>query len=378
MAHDVFISHSSLDRTFATAACSRLEQAGIRCWIAPRDVPPGSDWATSIVKAIQDCRIMVLIFTGNANAPGPVWKEIERASHHLKVILPFRIENVSPKDALEFHLSSVHWLDAITPPLEQHFDALIQEVRRLLGSASGTPQQGPRTLPSVQTDRALEEFPLGETRTGTISTKGGKEFFGLLVESGDVIFAQLTDCGVVAMRPLTWNPTIEIRDPKGAMVLAQSEAIRCWVRSAQLMLSGEYSIAFGDSGRYESTGGSFSAFAQRVNRPARAKTIRRGDSLRGFINRCGEVNTYVFEVKAGDRIALQVAQHTQQGIGPHVEVYDPRGDLFEVAEKYDITGVGMADPVLIETGIEGSGLYTVLVSAYGRGRTGGYRISLNL
>lgn len=86
MPHDVFISYSSLDKAIADAACSRLEQAGIRCWIAPRDVLPGSDWATAIVKAIEQCRVVVLIFTDHVNAPGPVWKEIERAAHHLKAM----------------------------------------------------------------------------------------------------------------------------------------------------------------------------------------------------------------------------------------------------------------------------------------------------
>src|ERR1017187_4892435 len=195
MQHDVFISHSSLDKAIAVTVCLRLEQAGIHCWIAPRDVLPGSDWASSIVKAIQDSRVVVLVFTENANLPGPVWKEIERASHHLKAILPFRVEDVTPKDALEFHLSSVHWLDAITPPLEQHLEALVQEVRRLLGISSGIPQLGPRNLPPVQTDESMDQYRLGQTTTGRISTKGGKVFFGLRAEPGDVFFAQLVDCG---------------------------------------------------------------------------------------------------------------------------------------------------------------------------------------
>jgi len=379
MSHDVFISYSSLDRTFAVAACSRLELAGIRCWMAPRDVQPGTDWAASIVKAIQDCRVMLLIFTENANTPGPIWKEIERASHYLKAILPFRVADVTPKEALEFHLSSVHWLDAVTPPLEQHFEALIQEVRRLLGSSYVIPQQEPRNLPLVHPEKTMEAFPLGEARSGHISTRGGKVFFSLPAEPGDLFFAQLVDCGAVAMQPITWEPTIEIRDPNGALILAENQLLRCRIRSERLSLGGLFSIAFGDSGQFEQfRSGSFSAFVQRVNRPVRTKTIHAGDKVRGFINRSGDVNTYTFEAKAGNRLSLQVSQHTEQGIGPHVEVYDPQGELFEVAEKFDRTGIGIAEPVQIDTYAEHSGLYTVLVSDYFRDKTGGYRISLNL
>ena len=56
MAHDVFISHSHADKPAADAACAALEAKGIRCWIAPRDINPGQDWAASIVEAIRGAR----------------------------------------------------------------------------------------------------------------------------------------------------------------------------------------------------------------------------------------------------------------------------------------------------------------------------------
>jgi hypothetical protein len=50
MAHDVFLSYAAQDKPTADAVCARLEQQGIRCWIAPRDILPGRDWRTSIVE----------------------------------------------------------------------------------------------------------------------------------------------------------------------------------------------------------------------------------------------------------------------------------------------------------------------------------------
>jgi len=40
MAHDVFISYSSKDKTVANAVCATVENRKVRCWIAPRDIPP--------------------------------------------------------------------------------------------------------------------------------------------------------------------------------------------------------------------------------------------------------------------------------------------------------------------------------------------------
>lgn len=42
MAHDVFLSYATPDKTVADMACAVLERAGLRVWIAPRDVPAGA------------------------------------------------------------------------------------------------------------------------------------------------------------------------------------------------------------------------------------------------------------------------------------------------------------------------------------------------
>jgi hypothetical protein len=132
MAHDVFISHSEIDKTIADAVCATLEADGIRCWIAPRDVMPGREWSKCIIEAIKQARIMVLVFTANANDSAPVRKEVERAVNHDVVILPFRVENVIPDESLEFFIGNVHWLDALTPPLEAHFRSLAKTIKVLL------------------------------------------------------------------------------------------------------------------------------------------------------------------------------------------------------------------------------------------------------
>ena len=51
MAHDVFVSYPTIDKKTADAVVHSLETAGIRCWIAPRDIAPGTEFATGIVAA---------------------------------------------------------------------------------------------------------------------------------------------------------------------------------------------------------------------------------------------------------------------------------------------------------------------------------------
>ena len=133
MAHDVFICHSAKDKTTADAVCAMLEATGVRCWIAPRDVMPGMEWSECIIEAIEECRIMVLVFTAHANESPQIRREIERAVNHGVAILPLRMEDILPGRALEYFIGNVHWLDALTPPLESHLKNLAGTVKVLLG-----------------------------------------------------------------------------------------------------------------------------------------------------------------------------------------------------------------------------------------------------
>jgi len=132
MGHDVFISHSAKNKIAGDAVCATLESEGVRCWIAPRDVTPGMEWGECILDAIERAQVMVLVFSSDANASPQIRREVERAVNHGVAILPLRIEDVLPTKALEYFIGSVHWLDALTPPLEAHLKNLAGTVKLLL------------------------------------------------------------------------------------------------------------------------------------------------------------------------------------------------------------------------------------------------------
>ena len=134
MAHDVFVSHSVKDKAVADAIVARLEAASVTCWIAPRDVVPGADWGESIIDAIESSRIMILIFSRNADASPQIKREVERAVNKSVYIIPFRVDDIPPTKSLEYFISTSQWMDAFSPPLEQHLDNLTKTVRAVLKS----------------------------------------------------------------------------------------------------------------------------------------------------------------------------------------------------------------------------------------------------
>jgi TIR domain-containing protein len=141
MAHDVFISHSTRDKAVSDAICAALENDGLRCWVAPRDVQPGRSFAGEITRAIQQSKAMVLVFSANSNNSEQVLREVQLAvTAHLHII-QFRIEDVGLNDDLRYYLSTPHWLDALTPPLEKHLGSLTIAVRKLLNPAENEPSE---------------------------------------------------------------------------------------------------------------------------------------------------------------------------------------------------------------------------------------------
>lgn len=136
MAHDVFISHSAQNREVADAVCAALEKAGIKCWVAPRDVRPGRTFPGEITRAIQKSKVMLLIFSSHSNNSEQVLREVQLATDSRLAIVRFRIEDVALTDDLRYFLSSPHFLDALTPPLSNHIARLEVAIKELLSSST--------------------------------------------------------------------------------------------------------------------------------------------------------------------------------------------------------------------------------------------------
>jgi hypothetical protein len=132
MAHDVFISYAEEDKSAADTACTTLESEGISCWIAPRDIRPGAKWEQAIMDAISASRVMVLVFSEDANRSDHVQREVGSAFENGITVIPFRLSNTKPTGVLAYYLRPVQWLDAFTQPLESHFKSLAVQVGDLL------------------------------------------------------------------------------------------------------------------------------------------------------------------------------------------------------------------------------------------------------
>ncbi|MEN3371251.1 MAG: hypothetical protein V7609_3394 [Verrucomicrobiota bacterium] len=132
MARDVFISHSAQDKKIAETICAALEASEIRCWVAPRDVRPGKSFPGEITRAIQQSKVMLLIFSKHSNSSEQVLREVQLAVDCHLPIVRLRIEDITLSDDLRYYLSTPQYLDALTTPLSKHIPRLEAAIRELL------------------------------------------------------------------------------------------------------------------------------------------------------------------------------------------------------------------------------------------------------
>lgn len=166
MTYSVFVSYSSKDRDKAEAVCQRLEGDGFSCWIAPRDIRPGSDWGESILNAIDSSEVMVLLLSHNANISSHVKREVERAVNKGLEIIPLRVQEVQPAKSLEYFISTSQWLDAYTSPFEKNLDRLIEVIRAI--EQQGSKYHASPNRLTHATDVAKPLHPIGPKRLGVM------------------------------------------------------------------------------------------------------------------------------------------------------------------------------------------------------------------
>ena len=130
--HDIFISYSHKDAHIADAICHKFEEAGIRCWYAPRNIKPGDEWADAIIKALEQCKAMVLVFTEASNLSTQVRREVDSAVSFGKTIIPFKCTNTEPTGSMRYYLSTLHWMDALTAPMDASIEHLLKFTKGVL------------------------------------------------------------------------------------------------------------------------------------------------------------------------------------------------------------------------------------------------------
>jgi hypothetical protein len=104
----LFVSYSHKDRGRVEPIVSVIEEMGRRVWMDREDITGQAGWAGQIVRAIRECRAVVLMASPNSYSSDQVVRELYLAMNHKKTIVPIEIEPAEMPDELQYILAPFH------------------------------------------------------------------------------------------------------------------------------------------------------------------------------------------------------------------------------------------------------------------------------
>jgi hypothetical protein len=185
MKHDVFIIHAHQDKSIADAICGKLESAGLKCWIPTPETSAGEDRAEATRNAIGSSRVIVLVLSENANTAAHIGREITHAFYARRIIITFRLGETLPRRGFLFYLGNVPWVNAVSPPAEEHLEALTARIKGLM---HGSVVAGNTLSPPRKTTSTLSFFNswAGDLRASHYRTLGILKWVGIATLFGAV------------------------------------------------------------------------------------------------------------------------------------------------------------------------------------------------
>ncbi|MDE6608914.1 MAG: toll/interleukin-1 receptor domain-containing protein [Lachnospiraceae bacterium] len=165
----IFISHSSADADTAQKICELLERNDIPCFIAPRDIRSGMEYAEELINGIDRSSAILLLMSENANTSPHVLREVERAVSKSIPILVYKLEEVSLSKSMEYFLMTHQWVNAEAD--ENYVD--------ILRFANDIKKQNEETAektsgkPSVKADTAID---IGKAKAVSMPAKKKRKF----------------------------------------------------------------------------------------------------------------------------------------------------------------------------------------------------------
>ena len=138
---DVFISHSSKDKEIAEKVLKFFEERDLSCWIAPRDIVPGTEWAAAINAAITASKVFLIIYTANSAESSQVSREISLAETKQGVfVVPYKTDDTPLVGSFEYYLIGSHFISADYSKKDYKLEELYTQVADIVGGTIPQPE----------------------------------------------------------------------------------------------------------------------------------------------------------------------------------------------------------------------------------------------
>lgn len=108
---DVFISYSTKDASSAEYVLKNLESMYLSCWMAPRDIPIGENFAEHIPPAIRNAKVFLLLYSRNSQTSKQVINEFTFATHVGLPRIAIQLDDTPLTNSSQYHIPSENIFD---------------------------------------------------------------------------------------------------------------------------------------------------------------------------------------------------------------------------------------------------------------------------
>jgi predicted hydrocarbon binding protein len=152
---DVFVSYTSCDKSVAYSMVDYLEAKGVSCFIAPRDIDAGKAYASNIMKAIEECKLVLLVASNAINNSEHVLNEVDVIIEKKKDVLPVFIEDFEMNDDFRYYLGRKQWIIAYPEEVSSYLPTIYASAEEYL----------PKTPAPASPERSESSEELRKTKT---------------------------------------------------------------------------------------------------------------------------------------------------------------------------------------------------------------------
>lgn len=157
---DIFVSYSSKDIDIVKKMCLILRNYNFSYWVAHENGSFGEHYATTIITQIAEAKIFLVFVSNASNLSTHVINEINSAVMRDKIIIPIVLDDVKLSPAMEYYLSSNHYLTY--SPTDDFTLQLTNRISIILGTGTESNEPNTRSIPSCECDDLFEKARNGD------------------------------------------------------------------------------------------------------------------------------------------------------------------------------------------------------------------------
>ncbi len=132
---EIFVSYSSKDESVVKQLCGHLKKNNISYWVSYENTHYGIKYAETIISAIDECKIFLVVVSKASNISTHVINEINSAVMRGKIIFPILLDNVKLSPAMEYYLASNQYLNYENNA--EFTSLMLSRIHMLLGKKTG-------------------------------------------------------------------------------------------------------------------------------------------------------------------------------------------------------------------------------------------------